>query len=357
MAPTGAIPAGAVPASAVPASAVPAGAGVQSWVILGAGRVGPTHAHALSTSTDAALLGVVDPDLDRARALAQVYGTVAWPDLTAMLGEVQPDAATVALPHDLHLPTIRALTESGVAALCEKPLARTAGECQEIVSLAARSAVPVGTVLNMRGYGYSRAILALTQSGALTPRRIQITGRIPRRPPADWLSDPARAGGGVLLEVGVHYLDLLQWWLGEPRELRCELEGEPVEHTVRAGLEFGGGCAAELSLVGTDGEYVPVTISIQADQGQATVEGTRLTTDISALADRVSAEPSPTQAGPSDALPYGHGHVTVIHEACAALRHRSSFPISAAQGARSVALAAALYGLSTSPHRPERSLR
>ncbi len=322
------------------------------WVILGAGRVAPAHAYALSTSADAALLGVVDTDLDRARALAQVYGVRAWPDLATMLGEARPDAATVALPHDQHLAAIRTLTESGVAALCEKPLARTAGECEEIVALAAGSAAPVGTILNLRGYGFARAIMALRQSGALTPRRVRIGGRIPKRPPADWLSDPARAGGGVLLEVGVHYLDLLQWWLGEPRRLSCEAEGEPVEHSVRACLEFGPDCPAELSLTGTDGEYVPVAIDIDADQGHVRIDGTRVSTDVSALADVVADEPAPV-----DSLPYGHGHVTVIHEAAAALRQRSSFPISAREGAKSVAIASALYRIRTSPPRPERSPR
>src|SRR5580698_10827853 len=96
----------------------PTGAVVPRWVVLGAGRVSSAHAHALSTSDDAALLGVVDPQLDRARALAADYGAQAWPDLAAMLSEVQPDAATIALPHDLHLATIRTLTEAGVAALC-----------------------------------------------------------------------------------------------------------------------------------------------------------------------------------------------------------------------------------------------
>ncbi len=322
------------------------------WVILGAGRVAPAHACALSTSDDAVLLGVVDPDLARARALAQVYDAAAWPDLESMLSEVQPEAATVALPHDLHLAVIRRLTEAGVAVLCEKPLARTAQECEEVVALAAASGVPVGTILNLRGYGYARAIKALCQSGALAPRLIRVAGRIPRRPPSDWLSDPARAGGGVLLEVGVHYLDLLQWWLGEPRELTCEVEGEPVEHSVRASLEFGPSCTAELSLTGTDGEYVPVTISIEAEQGQVTVSGTTVTTTISALSDLVTEEPAPIPA-----LPYGHGHVTVIHEAAASFRQRSSFPVSAREGARSVALASALYRTCTSPPRPERSLR
>lgn len=332
--------------------APPLQADVPGWVILGAGRVAPAHAYALSTSEDSALLGVVDPDLGRARALAQAYDAAAWPNIEAMLSEVRPDAATVALPHDLHLNTISTLTEAGVAVLCEKPLARSAQECEAVVALAAEAGVPVGTILNMRGYGYARAIKALCQSGQLVPAQIRIAGRIPRRPPSDWLSDPARAGGGVLLEVGVHYIDLLLWWLGDPHGLSCEIEGEPAEHSVRATLEFRPGCSAELSLTGTDGEYVPVTISIEAEQGSATVEGTTLTTTIRALADLVTDE-----SAPHVALPYGHGHVTVIHEAAASFRQRSGFPISAHDGARSVALASALYELPSTAHRPERSLR
>lgn len=107
-------------------------------ILVGAGRWGSVHARKLAASRDSVLVGVVDPEVERARAAAAlVAGAVAAPSLEALeRAGVSADAAVVATPIPVLAPTARALLARGVHVLVEKPAATSGVEATDLGRLA-----------------------------------------------------------------------------------------------------------------------------------------------------------------------------------------------------------------------------
>jgi predicted dehydrogenase len=180
-------------------------------LVVGHGGIGRVRARALverSATHHVALAGTVDP----APRDASLYS--AAPHFTRM-DEVSPDdfdAAIVAVPHDLAGPLTLGLLSQGKPVLVEKPLGITMAETDALVDAASRSRLPCFVGYN---YRFLPAFLA-----ALTALREQRLGRLRSidmllghgghpGSASEWKLDPKRAGGGVIIDPGVHLLDLL----------------------------------------------------------------------------------------------------------------------------------------------------
>ena len=164
-------------------------------------------------------------------------------DYRDLLQAVNADAAIIALPHTLHKAAILHAFDGDLDVLCEKPLAITAGDCDEIERgrCAARRLLGVG--LFRRHFPSVRAIhamLAANALGAVTSFDFH-HGSVYDWPAASLaMFDASLSGGGVLMDAGAHDLDLLLWWLGEADVLRY------ADDCVAGGVECD--CALELHL-------------------------------------------------------------------------------------------------------------
>lgn len=315
-----------------------------SWAVVGCGRVAPAHVTSLRRA-GAEVVAAVEPDRAAARKFAVRYGLPVWPTVQAMLAAGAPDAATVAAPHDVHRAVIDELLHAGVAVLSEKPLARTPAECLAIIDAEQATGLPVGTILNMRGLPYARALRRAVAGGRLTVRSIAISGNLVRRPLDVWQSDPHRAGGGILMEVGIHYLDLCAWWFGDPVSGRCTLEGTPVEHSADVVAGFASGVTVTMSLRAVHDAGHPVAITVTADEGVVTIAGAQVLSGAELLAGPGAPETAELSAVPavSADLPFGDGHLRVISEAAELFDRQGRFPVTARDGALSVVMTCALY--------------
>jgi len=159
---------------------------------------------------------LVDPSTDRAAALARKHGlTETASNHRDVIGRV--DAAIIASPHHTHVPIALDLLEAGIAVLSEKPLGTTVAEVQQVAAAATKSGLPVAVNLTRRFIPACREIHRLIHDGAIgTVTGVQIAeGDKFGWPAATPSMFGARSGGqGVLLDIGVHVLDLLTWWLG-----------------------------------------------------------------------------------------------------------------------------------------------
>jgi predicted dehydrogenase len=183
--------------------------------VIGCGAVSEQcHLPALLPRVGRENIWLVDPDAERRARLAKRFGragqTAASPAEVA--GSV--DAAIVAVPNDLHAAVAGELLGAGLPVLCEKPLAATLVEAEE---LAQRGGVLVAA--HVRRHFPSVALVAeLLASGELgAPLRFDLEEGSPfgwASASAYWL-DRRRAGGGVLVDIGSHVLDLVRHWLGE----------------------------------------------------------------------------------------------------------------------------------------------
>jgi predicted dehydrogenase len=214
--------------------------------IVGCGAVTERyHLPAITTSADVKLVALVDPVQERAETLAATFGVdETASDHAALVGRV--DAAIVATPNHLHASVAAELASAGVHVLVEKPLAVTAAQCAEI-----EAAVQAGGVVGAVGHDFrhfpiaraARELVAAGVAGEIAHvELLQSSGS--RWPYASaYVYRREQSGGGVLVDFGVHMLDLLRWWLGELTvtayrddaaggvETECELELETAAGT------------------------------------------------------------------------------------------------------------------------------
>ncbi|MEM1042854.1 MAG: Gfo/Idh/MocA family oxidoreductase [Bacteroidota bacterium] len=193
-----------------------------AWGIVGCGWVVRDYvAPALAaTGTVAALC---DPDAEALAATAP--GAAHYADLDAFLRHPGLDAVYVATPNHLHAAHVAAVAEAGLPVLCEKPMARTAVEAETMIEAVHRAGVPYATAFDQRFHPAHVALRRLVAHGALgtvTCVRIHYACWTPAdwAPDAlyrdNWRVDPERAGGGALIDLAPHGLDLTQLLLGEP---------------------------------------------------------------------------------------------------------------------------------------------
>lgn len=187
--------------------------------LVGCGAIAQAHAQAIAAVSRARCTVLFDVDTARSEALRKTY----FPDakVVADLDQVctHADAAIVAVPNTFHAPVAIALLRNGVHVLCEKPLATTEAAAQEMVSIATAQQRVLACGLTRRFAG-STTLVAETLRRLIVgrPRRFEIRESVWNWPLNRTTFDKTFAGGGVLIDMGPHVLDLLAAWLG-PVEL------------------------------------------------------------------------------------------------------------------------------------------
>ncbi|MFL5912978.1 MAG: Gfo/Idh/MocA family protein [Gaiellaceae bacterium] len=220
--------------------------------IVGCGAVSAEyHLPAVAASDAVELVAVVDPVQERAETLAAQYGaTVIETDHARLVGKVE--AAIVAVPNRLHAPVAGNLAAAGIHVLVEKPLARTTAECDRIAAAAAQAGVVVAVGHDFRHFPVARLAHTLLAEGLLgevleVDLRQSTGGNWPYA--SAYVFSREESGGGVLIDFGVHLLDLLGWWLGPltVRGYRDDAAGG-VETECELMLETSGGAPVSFQL-------------------------------------------------------------------------------------------------------------
>lgn len=189
-------------------------------VIIGAGAISRTaHVPAALASPFVELVGIVDPDIARAKALCRAYGIDAAVADTADNFTKSFDGAIVATPNDLHAPVAQSLIENNIPVLVEKPLAARYDDAQELATLAQARQVTVAVGYHTRHSGACRALKRAIESrefGRALSFAHQDGSRGGWSPLSNYNLDSTRAGGGVLVTTGTHFLDRIIWLWGMP---------------------------------------------------------------------------------------------------------------------------------------------
>lgn len=207
-------------------------------VIVGAGAISySAHMPAVLSSPFAELVGVVDPDVARAKALRRDYGIdIEVAAEVAQLGATF-DGAIIAAPNDLHAPIATSLVENSIPVLIEKPIATNLSDAQALTELAKRKGVTIAVGYHTRHSGACRLLKYAVESEHFgRPIRFahQDGGRGGWSPLSGYNLDNRRAGGGVLVTTGTHFLDRLVWLWGTASEvaLRDNANGGPESHCI-----------------------------------------------------------------------------------------------------------------------------
>lgn len=191
--------------------------------VVGLGWAGRQHLAAYDAQIDVDLVALAGMETDQLAALGDRYGIAPerrytdWRELVASGGV---DVLSVATPTTLHAPTTVAALDAGIHVLSEKPMAENAAAAQTMVDAARRNSRVLQVAFNHRRRGDVQVVKQLVDGGLLGDIYYAKAGWLRRQGipgMGSWFTHRAASGGGPLMDLGVHMLDLALHLLGEPR--------------------------------------------------------------------------------------------------------------------------------------------
>ncbi len=186
--------------------------------VVGAGFAGRSHMGGYKKVDDAELIAVCDVGKERADEAAEKYGIPnVFTDYEEMLKLDELDAISVCLPNVMHMPATVAGLEAGKHVLCEKPLAANAEQAAKMVEAAEKSGKILAMSLNFRYQGAALTAKKLIEAGELGEIYYAKTAMLRNNAiPKGWFHVKEKSGGGPLLDLAAHVLDVTWWLMGRP---------------------------------------------------------------------------------------------------------------------------------------------
>jgi predicted dehydrogenase len=203
-----------------PADACTAPAARPRVGFLGLGWIGRSRMRALRDSGAAEIVALADPD-EQARGAAALEApeavVIADPEELPTL-----DGLVIATPSALHARQARDALQAGCAVFCEKPLGRDPEEVRQVIATARARDRLLAVDLSYRHTRAARALREVVRAGDIGEVQFaELTFHNAYGPDKPWFTRRSLAGGGCLIDLGTHLIDLLLWVTGE-RELRVE---------------------------------------------------------------------------------------------------------------------------------------
>ena len=186
------------------------------WGVIGAGGIARFRTiPGLLQAAHAELTAVMTTTMKKAQEIADEFGAKrAYDSAEALIHDPEVDAVYIATPVYLHLPQIKLAAAAGKQILCEKPLGLNAKEAQEAIDVCKTAGVKLSVGFMMR-YGAHlntmKAALATGALGKLVSGMAQFSCWMPPRPGGYWCTTMAQAGGGPIMDMGIHLIDLIHY--------------------------------------------------------------------------------------------------------------------------------------------------
>lgn len=265
--------------------------------VVGCGQIAHTaHIPNYLACPDVQLVAVMDKDWVRAEECSRTFGVpLAFDSFEAMLDAVDVDAVSICVPNKFHAPYAITALEHGSHVLCEKPPAMTADEAAAMAATAERT----GRVLTF-GFHYRSAIEVAfikrfvdnQELGEIYAAR---AGALRRRGIPSWgvYTNKTVQGGGPLMDIGIHVLDLALWLMDYPTPQMIlasthqhigtregigvfgpwDWRNYSVEDMAHGMIQFTNGASLllETSFAANLGEQEPIQLSLMGDRGGADV--------------------------------------------------------------------------------------
>jgi predicted dehydrogenase len=224
--------------------------------LLGAGSLAESYLRILQAGPSRNRVAVVCARTPAsAAAVAGRYGVPSWTtDLSAAVADPAVEVVVVALPNALHEPAVALAVAAGRAVLCTKPLGRTAEEARRMCELVERSGVFAGYLEDLCFLPRTTAAVLRSRSGDVgdvVTARYRLAHSGPHSP---WFADPVVAGGGVLLDLGSHAVEVLRLHVGKadpPVAAWCEtrrVRATRVEDAAVGVVRFASGAVGQLDV-------------------------------------------------------------------------------------------------------------
>lgn len=194
------------------------------WGVIGSGGIARrrTIPEGIVPACNAELVGVYDVQSSINEAVAKEYGVHAASSVAQLL-KLELDAIYIATPAYLHSQQVLECAHAGKHILCEKPLGLSVDEARSMIETCRNAGVALGTGLMMRFHSQHQAALTMIRDGKIGQPvygRAQLSCWYPPIENA-WRQNPEQGGGGSLIDMGGHCIDLLEMFFGPVAAVGC----------------------------------------------------------------------------------------------------------------------------------------
>jgi len=330
------------------------------FAILGAGMVADYHRQAIEANAGggARLVAVGHYNPDRFADISAKFGV---PCLTQeqLLANPKIDVVCICTPSGQHAAQTIAAAQAGKHVLVEKPMALTLADADAMIAACEQAGVKLGVLLQRRAEPLFAQVFRAIRAGDLGDLTLGLVTIPYQRPQAyydqaDWRGTWALDGGGVLMNQGIHLVDLLVWYMGDPVQVHAHADtlhrAIEVEDTLAATLRFNNGALATITATTANSPGFPHRVELYGTTGGIQIEGESVTrwnlTDPNAAAvspPAVGHQAARTGAGGDPRGIAATGHIAIFKDFIEALREERSPQIDGAQGRRSLAAVLAIY--------------
>jgi predicted dehydrogenase len=179
---------------------------------LGLGWIGRSRLQAIAADGTATVAAIADTESNACAAALEVAPQAAIVrDLDEMLA-LDLDGIVIATPSALHAQQAQAALAAGVAVFCQKPLGRTGAETREVIDTARRSDRLLGVDFSYRDTRAMAAVHQMVRGGELGEvYSADLVFHNAYGPDKPWFHQPALSGGGCVMDLGIHLVDLALW--------------------------------------------------------------------------------------------------------------------------------------------------
>ncbi|RME96826.1 MAG: gfo/Idh/MocA family oxidoreductase [Chloroflexi bacterium] len=330
-----------------------------NFAILGPGSVADFHRQAIEANAGAGarLAAVAHYNPARFEALSARFG-VPCRTQADVLADPAIDVVVICTPSGQHAGQAIAAAQAGKHVLVDKPMATSLADADAMIAACEQAGVKLGVSFQRRNepqFIRARQAIEAGDFGELALGAVTIPYFRPQSyyDSGGWRGTWAGDGGGVLMNQGIHLVDILLWLMGNPVEIRAHAgtlhRRIDVEDTLSASLRFANGALATICATTTAAPGFPHRVEIFGTRGGFQVEGSVVTRWLVAEPAAARIAPPPTggeaNAG-AGSDPKGEGpalFMPVYREFIRAVREDASPQVDGREGRRSLATVLDIY--------------
>jgi predicted dehydrogenase len=316
--------------------------------IVGTGSVADYHVTAINHTPGAHLAAVVHYDPAQFAKIAARFGVpcISFEDA---LNRADIHALSLCTPSGLHAEHTIAAAGAGKHVMVEKPMALTPTDADAMIDACERAGVILAVMLQRRGEVLFQTMHQAITAGDLGGVRLGLVSLPYFRgdayyQQAAWRGTWQLDGGGVLMNQGIHLVDLLLWYLGEPVQVYASagtLERSiDVEDTLAAVLEFVSGARATITATTTAAPGFAHRLELYGDKGGIQIEGEQVRrwtlTHSGQVTPLTATETHDAGAGADPKGIAATGHIALMQDFVSSITHNHLPLVSGFEGKRSV---------------------
>ena len=329
------------------------------FAIIGCGNIAPFHVQGIKSCPQTALVAVADTDQGQAERLVELCpNVVVFTDYLNMLKLPEVEVVCICTPSSTHPGIVIEAARAGKHVICEKPLGTNLEKIDKAIEICRSQKIKLTTIAQSRTYGGFQRVREAVAGGELGR---MIFGdcymKFYRSPAyyknAGWRTTWEIAGGGALMNQGIHGLDILRWVMGEVKSVCAKsnhiFHDIPVDDTTVALLEFESGAYGVLQVSTSTNPGEPCQYMFHGDRGTIVLSESGIkrwaTAGKSGVKAKDSSPPAQTTAeGSKEECPEViSGHAAQICDMAAAIKEDRD-PLVTPEDARAdVALVLAIY--------------